>query len=46
MLLAIDKLGLSPISKFNAHNHFYMCIRCAGYNYLKDTEQSWKMLDH
>lgn len=35
ILLVIEKMGLSSTPNFNAKSHFYACIRCAGYNYLR-----------
>ena len=31
--------------KFSAQDHLYFSIKCAGYNYLKEVEESKRLLD-
>ena len=45
MFLIIEKLGVIYKQRFNATERVYLSIRCAGYNFLKTSDMSPKILD-
>ena len=45
IFLLIERLGLIKKQRFNARERTYLTLKCAGYNFLKSSEASLKILD-